>query len=216
MKILVQSCLVVITAACFVLAAYLLYGPKEKETWAILASLLAVIAAAIAVLPALRVLEIQEDAVRPRPVPHFDLSSRYHLLQLRVKNFGGGVAYDVHLKWKKHPVDHKGKEITSLDQISVLLPQDSVSTLVGAAPVILKDLSQSRFQGECHFRDCTGKTYRDGFVCSVDGNLKQLLHNDEMLKALRDVQDIPTELGRIADLLEKLTQQQIGGTGTRM
>ena len=108
-----QSCLVVIAATCLALAAYLLHGPKEKETWATLAGLLAVVAAAIAVLPALRVLEIQEDVLRPRPIPHFDLSSRYHLLQLRVKNFGGGVAYDVRLKWKEHPADHKGEEVTS-------------------------------------------------------------------------------------------------------
>ena len=84
---------------------------------------------------------------------------------------------------------------------------------MGPSPTIVKELSQSRFQGECHFKDSTGKSYRDDFVCSVDGNLKQLLHNDEMLKALRDVQEIPAELGRIADLLEKLRPQQPGGTG---
>ena len=203
-----QSSLVIIAFACFALAVYLLYAPKEKETWATLTGLLAVVAAVIAVLPALRVLEIQEDVLRPRPIPHFDLSSRYHLLQLRVKKFGGGVAYDVRLRWKEHPRDHKGEEITSLDQISVLLPQDSVSTLVGASPTFVKELSQSRFQGECRFRDSTGKGYHDDFVCSVDGNLKQLLHNDEMLKALHDVQEIPKELTRIADLLQAIKQKK--------
>lgn len=147
-----KSSLIIIIVACVLLAGILLHGSKEKETWATLASLLAVIAAAIAVLPALRVLEIQEDVLRPRPIPHFDLSSRYHLLQLRVKNFGGGVAYDVRLKWKEHPVNHKGEEITSLDQISVLLPQDIVSSLVGASPTIVRELSQSRFQGVCQFK----------------------------------------------------------------
>lgn len=49
-------------------------------------------------------------------------------------------------------------------------------------------------------------------MCSVDGSQKQLLHNDEVLKTLHDVQEIPTELERIADLLEKLRLQQQGGS----
>jgi hypothetical protein len=165
---------------------------------------MAVIAAVIAVLPALRILEIQEDALRPLPTPYFDLTSRYGLLQLRVKNFGAGVAYDVHLKWNSYPVDHKGNKITSLDHISVLLPQESASTLVGSSAQIVKELSQSRFEGVCCCKDSTGRKLRHKFVCSVDAHQKQLVHDDELPKALRDLQEIPKELGRIADLLEKL------------
>ncbi len=80
---------------------------------ATLTGLLAVIAAIIAALPALRILELQEDALRPRPTHYFDLTSRYGLLQLRIKNLGAGVAYDVVLDWKEHPVDHKGNQVYS-------------------------------------------------------------------------------------------------------
>src|SRR5271168_1325950 len=99
MKTAARICLVIVLAGCLTLAGFLLHGPKEKETWSTLTGLLAVIAAVIAALPALRILEIQEDALRPRPTPYFDLTSRCDLLQLRVKNLGGGVAYDVRLHW---------------------------------------------------------------------------------------------------------------------
>jgi hypothetical protein len=207
MKILVLTSLALVFLASVTLVGILLHGPMEKESWATLTGLLAVIAAVIAALPALRILEIQEDALRPRPYPYFDLTSRLNLLQLRVKNLGGGVAYDVELKWKSHPVDHKGDEITSLDHISVLLPQESASTLVGASVHIVKELTQSRFEGVCWCKDSTGKKHHDKFTCSVDANQKQLVHDDELPKTLRDLQEVPIELGRIADQLEKFKQQ---------
>jgi hypothetical protein len=97
MKIVVRTVLAIVFLVAVTSIGLLLYGPKEKETWATVTGLLAVIAAVIATWPALRVLEIQEDALRPRPTPSFDLTSRHHLLQLRVKNLGGGTAYDVQL-----------------------------------------------------------------------------------------------------------------------
>lgn len=205
MKTAVRLCLAIVLVACLALAGFLLHGPKEKETWSTLTALLAVTAAVIAVLPALRVLEIQEDALRPRPTPYFDLTGRYNLLQLRVKNLGGGVAYDVQLKWKAHPVDHKGNKVQSLDHISVLLPQESVSTLIGASFEEVGKLSDTRFEGECSCKDSTGKKFHQKFVCSVDASQKQLLHDNELPKTLRDLQNIPKELARIAEYLEGLT-----------
>lgn len=202
MKTVARFCLAFVFVACITLVGFLLHGPKEKETWSTLAGLLAVIAAVIAVVPALRVLEIQEDALRPRPTPYFDLTSRYNLLQLRVKNLGGGVAYDVQLHWKTYPIDHKGNQVNSLDHISTLLPQESVSTLVGGSSEIVKEFSDRRFEGECSFKDSTGKTFRHGFVCSVDANQKQLIHDSELPKTLRELQDVPKELARIAEQLE--------------
>jgi hypothetical protein len=167
MKTAVYLCLVIVLIVCVTLACFLLHGPKEKETWATLAALLAVIAAVIAVLPALRVLEIQEDVLRPRPTPYFDLTSRYNLLQLRVKNLGAGVAYDIKLKWKTRPINHKGDEVQSLDHISILLPQESVSTLIGASIDVVRKLSDTRFEGECHFKDASGNGL-PGLFCTSD------------------------------------------------
>jgi hypothetical protein len=203
MKILARISLALVFLVSVGLAGFLLHGPKEKETWATLTGLMAVIAAVVAVLPAIRILEIQEDLLRPRPTPYFDLTSRYGLLQLRVKNLGGGVAYDVKLKWKAHPVDHKGNKVTSLDNISVLLPQESASSLIGSSAHVVKELAQNRFEGECWCKDSTGKRLREKFICSVDAHQKQLIHDYELPKALHDLQEVPKELARIADLLEK-------------
>jgi hypothetical protein len=204
MKTAVYVCLGIVLVACVALAAILLYGSKEKETWATLAGLLAVIAAVIAVIPALRVLELQEDSLRPRPSPYFDLTSRYDLVQLRVKNFGVGVAYDIQLNWKTRPVDHKGNEVQSLDRISVLPPQESVSALIGASHDTVRKLADTQFEGECHYRDSSGKKFCQNFICSVDASQKQLLHDNELPKTLRELQDVPKELARIAEQLEKL------------
>jgi len=211
MRLIVRFFLVALVALCIIFGGYLIHIKfDDKETWATLAGLLAVIAASIAVIPALRLLEIQEDALRPRPTPYFDLTSRYDLLQLRVKNLGAGIAYDVRIKWKEHPLDHRGTAVTSLDHISILLPQESASTLIGTAHDMIKELSQKTFEGECRFRDSTGKRMREDFICSVKGNERQLLHDDEMLKALHEVQQIPAQLERIGTLLEKRSSSMDG------
>lgn len=205
MRVAIYCCLGLVLIACIGLLIFLLHLPKEKETWSTLAAVLAVIAAVIAVLPALRVLQIQEDSQRPRPTPHFDLASRYDLLQLRVKNLGASVAYDIQLEWKTCPVDYKGDEVRSLDHISVLLPQESVSTLIGTSHDTVRKLSRTQFEGDCRYRDASGKRFCQKFICSVDANQKQLLHDNELPKTLRELQDIPKEIARIADQLEKLT-----------
>jgi hypothetical protein len=64
MRILVRLLLALVFTAAIVLVAFLLLGPKSKET-ATLTAVLAVIAAVISAWPSLRVLEIQEDATRP-------------------------------------------------------------------------------------------------------------------------------------------------------
>lgn len=207
-RILVRILLGFIFFLSLGLVSYLLFGPRGKETWSALAGALAVITAVIAAYPAIRVLELQQDALRPRPIPYFDMTSRYGLLQLRVKNFGSGVAYDVRLQWKNRPIDHEGKEIVSLDHIAVLLPRESASLLVGASSTQVKKLGKSQFEGECCCRDAHGETYRDKFICCVDGSQRQLVHDDEMPKTLFELQKVPEGLDRIAGFLERMKSSE--------
>jgi hypothetical protein len=206
MKNLIRCALAIVVVACIALTAVIFHGPKEKEIWVALTGVLAVLAATIGVIPALRVLEIQEDVLRPRPTPYFDLTSRYDLVQLRVKNLGGGVAYDIRLRWNKRPINDKGDEITMLDHISVLLPQESVSTLVGVASKVVREMADTRFEGECWWIDAAGKKQHHPFLCSVDGSLRQLIFDEEMPRTLHELQKIPDELCRIADHLQGLTR----------
>jgi hypothetical protein len=215
MRNLVRVTLFIVLLAAIGLIVFLLIfvGPKEKETWATITGLLAVIAAAISAFPALRVLELQDDSSQPRPTPYFDVSSRYNLLQLRVKNIGPNVAYEIRLKWKIHPLDHHGDEITALDYIPSLLPEQTVSTLVGVSTDMVKKYSNMRFEGEAEFKDSNGKSLRQWFVCSTQEHGKRLVHDEELPKTLRELQDIPKQLEKIVDSLNTMSENQRGRTG---
>jgi Kef-type K+ transport system membrane component KefB len=76
MRVFVRVLLIGVFFAAVGLVVFLLLGPKQKETWATLTAVLAVIAAVISAWPSLRVLEIQEDATRTNPVPFFAFGAR--------------------------------------------------------------------------------------------------------------------------------------------
>jgi hypothetical protein len=206
MRKLVRASLVIVLLAAIGLIVYVLLfvGPKEKETWATITGLLAVIAAVISSFPALRVLDLQDDSSRPRPMPYFDLSSRYNLLQLRVKNIGPAVAYDVRLKWKTHPIDYKGEEISVLDEIPVLLPDHSVSTNLGVSHEMVKRYLKTPFEGVAEYKDANGKSLRQRFICSTQEHVKRLMHDEELPKTLRDLQKVSEQLEEIAKALNQM------------
>jgi hypothetical protein len=208
MRIIVRTILALVLLSAIGLIAFLFHGSKGTETWATITGLLAVLAAVIAAYPALRVLDIQEDSLKPRPTLYFDLSSRYGLAQLRVKNIGGSVAYDVHLKWKIHPRDHKGDEVTALDYISSLLPAEDVSTLLGQSSEVVQRYSNNLFEGEIAFKDAKGKVSQEKFSFSADAHQKRLYHDEELPKTLRDLQRIPDNLERVVAVLEKIREDQ--------
>lgn len=189
--------------AAIVLVSFLLVGPKSKETWATLTAVLAVIAAVISAWPSLRVLEIQEDATRPCPMPYFDITSRYGLLLLRVKNIGAGVAYDVTLTWNNHPQNEEGDDVTALDSISVLMPHDSVSVLVGRTHELVRKYPTMRYEGTLEFKDVTGKHRTQKFVVSADEHRKRLTFDDEMPKTLHDLQKLPEKLTDICKAIQE-------------
>lgn len=203
MRKFASALLFIILFAAIGLIAFLLIWHREKETLATVTGLLAVIAAVISAWPALRVLALQDDSSRPRPTPYFDLSSRYNLLQLRVKNIGPSVAYDVRLEWKTRPQNYKGEEITVLDEIPVLLPDQSVSTLMGTSLEVVNRYSSMRFEGVAHLRDANGKSLHQKFICSTQEHQKRLMYDEELPKTLRDLQDVPEQLKQIVAALKK-------------
>jgi hypothetical protein len=206
MRLLVRLLLALVFTAAIVLATFLLLGPKSKETWATLTAVLAVIAAVISAWPSLRVLEIQEDATRPCPTPHFDLTSRYGLLQLRVKNIGAGVAYDVHLNWDKHPQNEEGEDVTALDTISVLMPHDSVSILMGRSNELVRKYPTMRFEGTVEFKDVAGRKRAERFRCSADEHRSRLTFDQELPKTLYELQKLPEELEKIHKAIQSFRE----------
>ena len=209
MRVLARILLAAVFFAAVALACFLLLGPREKENWATMTGVLAVIAAVISAWPSLRVLEIQEDATRPCPIPYFDLSSRYGLMLLRVKNLGAGIAYDVQLEWTKHPQNEEGEEVTTLDALPVLPPQASVSVNVGRPRELFKKYPTMRFEGTVRFKDVTRRDISQPFVCSADEHRRGLVHDDELLRTLYDVQQIPKELKKIDKAIQDLRQSTL-------
>lgn len=201
MRIFVRILLGAVFFAAIALMVYLLLGTKRIETWAVLTGGLAVVAAVIAIWPSLRVPELQEDATRPCPIPYFDIKSRFGLLLLQVKNFGVGVAYDVRLKWKNQPLDEKDKEVT-VNAIPVLVPQGSVSVLIGRPHELLLKYPVMRFEGTVEFKDVTGKHMTQRFICSADEYRNSLTHDDELVKMFFELQQIPKQLDEISSAIK--------------
>ena len=48
------------------------------------------------------------------------------------------------------------------------------------------------------FTDSTGKAYTQRFICNADQYRQQLVHDDEMLRTLYDLQQIPKHLEAIS------------------
>jgi hypothetical protein len=171
---------------------------KHKDFVTALPGILAVVAATVAAWPTVRMLEMQRDALRPSPTPFFDISSRFGLLLLRVKNVGAAVAYDVTLTWDYHPKTEEGDEVIALDSIPSLMPQASASVNVGRPHELFKKYGEMQFSGIVEFKDVTGKKMRQRFKCSADEHRSSLTYDDEMTRTLYDLQKVPKELSEIA------------------
>ncbi|MFN8942214.1 MAG: hypothetical protein ACK6DZ_25640 [Acidobacteriota bacterium] len=196
-RFIARSVLVVVLLSCFGLIIHLLSLPKDKDMLATLTATLAVIAAVISAFPALRVLELQEDATRPNPILYFDVSSRYLLMLLKLKNIGAAVAYDITINWETRPINADGKEITALDKVAVLVPQQCVSVNVGLANQLYTTRDSMTFVGSLSYRDASGKQYSTPFTCSADHFDSQLDFDEELPKTLHELQKLPESLGKI-------------------
>ena len=201
--------LILIGASALVLIGFLLYhkSPGDREVWSAVTGSLAVLAAVIAVWPSLRIMELQEDSLRPYPVPSIDSRSRYQLTQLKVTNLGAGVAYAVAIEWDSHPSDEQGSEVRLLDAIPVLLPKQNVSTLLGRPWILFKDGQSYTLTGRIRYKDAKGKRLQHRFTCSGHGDSKGLIHDEELPKTLREMQDIPKHLQEINHSLEALLRK---------
>lgn len=177
---------------------------NDLQTWAATAGALAVVAAVLSSWSAQRVLEIQEDQLRPYPYPFIDSSSRYGFLQLRVTNFGGGTAHDIKLNFNDPLRNSRGEVITfkggaSGAEISVLIPGGSIATLIDGALQYFQAYKpeEADFSGEIEFKDAAGKRYSHPFKLNAGQFSGTLMHDEESLKTHFELQKIPDKLDAI-------------------
>jgi len=186
-----------------------LFGYSKVEVWSTVAASLAVITALVSALTAQTLLEKQEEAQRPYPYPALDAYSRTHLFQLRVTNMGGGAAYDIRLNWKQPLLDVKGKPVRFSQrdpEIPLLLPNESVFTLIGAGPAFLSKYPDAEYSGEIEFKDSptSNEVYKHDFYINIEMFRGLPVYTSEEQETHDKLQKLPGELSKIAQEIEKL------------
>lgn len=189
-----------------------LMGVYKSGAWSSIAASLAVITAVISAWNAQKIIESQEDSQRPYPYLLFDISSRYMLVQLVMKNFGGSPAYDIEISWDKPLLNSSGKQISfgvnnkhNID-IPFLFQGEKISVLVDGANNIFgkykeKDLNYSGF---ITFKDSTGQQIKYCFYLSLEKYRNNLTYSEEGLKTDVELQKIPTAINNIQKELKKI------------
>ena len=193
---------VVFGLSVFVVIAALRSGQRgDLETWAAVAAALAVLTAVLSSWSAQRVLELQEDQSKPYPYPTIDSVSRYGLLQLRVTNYGGGVAHDIRMIWDNPLTKASGAVVTfsggaSGGEIAVLMPRESIATLIDGHADFFAAYkpSEADYSGVLHFRDASGHSYQHRFRVNVGQYAGTLLHSEEAVRTHFELQRIPERL----------------------
>lgn len=198
MRVFGKLLLATVFVASLTVAVILLRSPVQTETYAVLTGVLAVIASVISAYPAIRLLEVQEDANRPFPTVYFDVNSRVGLLLLRIHNIGASIAYDVNIAWELHPRNEEGERVTGLDNISVLVHGHSIAALVGRAGEIFKKYDSTDYTGVLTYKDAKGKKFRHSFRCSADEHRGKMLFNEELPNVLHELKKMPAILTTIA------------------
>jgi hypothetical protein len=198
----------VIVAVAVALVALTERGGTDPATWATLAAALAVIAALAAAWTGQRMVELQEDAAQPNPVPSIDLRSRYGLAQFRITNHGRSVAQDVLVKWDRPLLDADGQAVGlgSESAIPALGPGQTASVLLGVPHSWLEKTPKATFSGSISFKNSSGDDTKRPFVVSAEHERQSLTHDEEEPRTLYDIQKIPEVLKQIAAELQRLRE----------
>jgi hypothetical protein len=174
-------------------------GPADATAWATVAAALAVVAAVASGWTGQRVLELQEDAQEPNPVPVIDLRSRYQLAQFRITNHGGTSAHDVRIAWQQQLRDAEGNDVLLGRDVAIpVIPHgDSASVLLGGSDAFMRAHTDTTCRGTVSFTNGSGRRYSRVFAVSAEHERTALVHDEEGPRTHWELQRIPGELERI-------------------
>jgi hypothetical protein len=195
-------------AAGIPVVAFIDQGADKPETWTILAAALAVITSIIATWASRRVVELQEVAQRANPYPIFDLTSRYGLAMLRIKNTGATAAHNISLKWNIDLKNHRGEIIGfakegSVPGITTLLPGESISQIIGPHHEFINGHPDGEFAGTMMFEDPSRRSYKRAFRLDGRTYSGSPSYDEEAVKTHYELQKIPKEIETLRKVLEK-------------
>lgn len=191
------------------IVVFFVRGTDQPETWTITAAALAVMTSIISAWSSRRVVEFQEDAQRPNLFPTFDMTSRYGLALLRVKNTGGSTAHNIALEWNIALKNHHGETIGFTKKpegpaIPVLLPGESISQIIGTPLNLLDAHPNTEYTGIITYEDTSSHTYIRPFRLDARAYHGTPAHDEESPKTHFELQKIPHELEAIRKAIEKL------------
>lgn len=211
MRILARVLLLV---AVFIAAAVAILsaawpGSFQLDSLNVIAAALAVITASLSAWSAQKLIEQEEDARRPQLYLSIDVTSRYNLAQVVLRNVGGRPAFDIYLTWDQPLLDHKGVPITFTGRADglaapVLMPGETLSAVIDVTSDLAKR-ADLLFSGSIRFSNRPmGKQQTEGFLLSAEKYRQTLLHVDEMTRTLYELQKVPGELHDLASTLHSL------------
>ncbi len=212
--IFTRASLGITLAVSVAVSGYSLWSAAHGETaaWATLAAALAVIASVVSAWGAQRVVELEEDKLRPYPFPYFDATSRYGLMLFRLSNTGGSSAYNVRLAWDDELKDHKGNRVTFAEEsltgaISVLRPEQSLTKIVDGHVQFFQIKRNHVYRGTVHFEDSHGVKRNHRFIIDAEVYKGTPLYEDESLETHRKLQEIPKHLQEVKRELELIRRK---------
>ena len=189
-------------SAAVIVFAFVSLGFSDPVAWAAVAAALAVLTSVISSWVAQRSLELQQDAQKPYPYPSVDVTSRYGLVQLRVTNYGGGTAHDIHIKWDKPLLNSKEEPVRFTTQegapeIPVLMPNESISILIDGDLQLFQKYQGMDYTGQIEFKNASKRTLRHPFYLSIEKYRKTLAFAQEDVKTHHELQKIPGEIQKL-------------------
>lgn len=181
----------------------------QKEAWATLAAVLAVITSMVSAWGAQRVVELEEARMSPYPYPQFDTKSRYGLLLLKITNFGGGAAHNVRLIWDKPLKNSNDKTIDFLsseefENLSILLPNQHISKIVDGHVGFFSVPGPHLYSGIVEFKDGAGKKQKHKFYLDADCLKGTPTHDEEGPKTHYELQKLPDELTKLRKSIDAI------------
>lgn len=181
------------------------------SAWATIAAALAVMTSVISAWSAQRIVEIEEDRLRPYPYPYFDTTSRYGFILLRVQNSGGGTAHGIQLVWDEPLVNSKAEEIhfspgRASPEIPVLGPGQSISRIVDTQTQFCHMDKRHEYAGRVMFTDASGKKYKHRFVLDAEMFRRTPYYAEESLKTNHELQKLPAEIQKLVEEVHRIQE----------
>jgi hypothetical protein len=208
----------VVLALGVMVAAYVKIGPEKPGTWAAAAGALAVLTATISSWSTLRMVEMEEQRLKPSLRLVFDLESRYMMAQLALTNKGGSPAYDVRVDWEVAPFeglpgDEHGGPLHGGETIPVIVPDETIRDDVGSASGLFQKHMDATFHATVTYKDASTRTQKFETVVSAEQYRQTLTYTTESPKTHYRLQQLPDKIDRLTQAVQSLKKGQRADRG---